>query len=230
MAELVQELSQLEREGRYEQALLGLSAFPAEVRQREDWLLFKAGLLDRLQRWEEALDTLEPVRDQPEARQFRQRCVEQQACFLEGLGQLQAAARMREVLVREAPRNVDGLVNQGIAYAQADDHERAMQYFDQALGLEANHELAWYNKGVALFDVGNLRDALGCFDKTIALNRSNAGAWHHRALCLLREAESMALPWSRNAKLEEARQCLGKALRIDPNLQEAREWLQKIQG
>ena len=224
------ELNSLERETRYERALVRMSSLPKEIIQREDVVLYRAYLLSKLQRWEEAVETLRPLGNHTEAKAIRRDCIENHAQFLEGLGNFQASAKVRETLLSESPEDVNSIVNQGIAYAMADDYDQAIKFFDQAIHLDASNELARYNKGVAQFEQGCVRAALGCFDQLIAQNRSHAGAWHYRALCLLEEAKTITLSWSRNAKLEEARQCLGKALRIDPNLEEARECLKRFES
>jgi tetratricopeptide (TPR) repeat protein len=230
MEQLVGELNELERQGRYERALLLISTLTGQLGQREDVVLFKAYLLSQLQRWEEAVEALRPLGNQSEAKDLQRRCIEQQVEFLEALGDFQASAKVRGALLLDAPNDANGVVNQGIAYGMADNYEQAIKCFDQAIQLDSRCAPAWYNKGVALFEQGQIRTALSCFDTLIAANRSHAGAWHYRALCLLAEAKNIAIPWSRSAKLEEARQCLGKALRIDPNLQDARECLKQFEG
>jgi len=38
------------------------------------------------------------------------------------------------------------------------------------------------------------------------------------------------MPWTRSSAINEARQSVGKVLRIDPNLREARELLEMLEG
>lgn len=227
---ILDEADRLEREGRYERALLVLGSVPAAVGARGDVLCRRGLLLYRLGRYEEAVEVLQKAGTHAQGKDLVRKCMEEKAAVLEGLGHYEAAASAQEALVSQSPTDARGLINQGITYAMADNYEQALLCFDRAIALDPDNETAWYNKGIALLDLGRVEGALNCFERTIRINRSNALAWHQKAVCLLQQAENAVMPWSRGAKQEEARQCLGKALRVNPNLQEARALLNSMQA
>ena len=223
-------LRELRDKGLYEKALLVVSGLPQAVRTQAPIRFREARLLYLLGRYDEAMTLLSELPASPQCEDLLRKCVEEYSGFLEALGHHEMAVDIHGAMVGRVPDDVTAIINQGISYAMADDYDRALACFNRAIEMAPENEKALYNKGVALVDLRRLDDAVRCFDKVIHLNRSNALAWHQKAVCLRLMAEGMAMPWSRSAKLEEARQCLGKALRIDPNLREARELLDKISG
>ncbi len=228
--ELIGRLNRLEDAGRYELALLVLSRVPPELESRPDVLRRRGRLLQRLARYDEAVDAFRRAGDDPKSLTLLKKCVEEQTSFLEAIGCYDRAASARQVVLKSSPEDVRELVNQGISYGMADRYDDALACFDRALKIAPENEGAWYNKGIALLDLGRLEEAMACFDKTVAINRSSALGWYQRAVCLVRKAEAASMPWTRSSAVNEARQSVGKALRIDPNLRDARQLLEMLEG
>jgi len=224
-----QQLNDLEDRGQYERALLLLSRFPEELGRRPDVLRRRGKLLQHLGRYAEAVDVLQRAGEDERSSGALRECVAEQTAFLECLGCHEEAANARGVVLSRTPDDVRGLIDQGVSFGMADDYQRAIACFERVIAVAPQNETAWYNKGIALLDIGQLQAALECFERTLAIDRANGQAWHHKAVCLVRQAQS-AMPWSQSSLLEQARQCLGKALRITPDLDEAQQLLRDIQG
>jgi tetratricopeptide (TPR) repeat protein len=227
---LLEEINQLEDAGRYQAALLLLARFPAQLQRRADVLRRQGKLLQRLSRYDEAVEAFRQAGTDGKSIEALRACVEEHVAFLEGIGCHEKAASLHDVILSQAPDDVQKLINQGISFGMADNYERALQCFDQATTIAPNDERAWYNKGIALLDTGQIDRALECFEQTITINRSSGPAWYQKAVCLMRQSQLVTMPWSRSSKLQEARQCLGKALRIDPKLDDARQLLESFEG
>jgi len=230
LREWLSRLNAVEDEGRFERALLMLGSLSAAYAQRPDVLRRKAILLSELGRFAEAIETLSHAGQDPKTAQTTQQVVDRQIAFYEELGLHSDAARARQQLLRVAPDNVRAIINQGISYAMADDYGQAIACFDHAIKLAPNDARAHYNKGSALLDVGRVGEALACLEETIRLDRAHGNAWYLKAVALLQQSESVSMPWSKSSKIQEARQCLGKALRADPGIREARQLLESLQG
>jgi tetratricopeptide (TPR) repeat protein len=227
---LLGELNELEDAGRYEAALLLLDRFPSPLQKRADVLRRRGRLLQRLGRYDQAVEAYRQAGSDSKSTEALRKCVEEHVAFLEGIACHQEAASLRGVILSLAPDDVGELINQGISFGMADNYERAIACFDRATTIAPDDERAWYNKGVALLDTGQIDRALQCFERSIAINRSSGLAWQQKAVCLMRQAQIVTMPWSRSSKLQEARQCLGRALRIDPSLDEARSLLDSLEA
>jgi tetratricopeptide (TPR) repeat protein len=220
----------LTREGQYEMAYMLLEHAPPAQRDTEEGVTRRADLLRRLGRRDAAIDLLRHHSLPDTSQGLLRQIIEEHATFLKGLGCHGEAASVHQMLVDGDEADVQAIVNLAIDFAMADQYDEALRQFDKAIAIAPESEPAWFNKGIALLDVGRVGEAGHCFDQVISIHRSNASAWYYKAVCLMREAEMAATSWSANSKIQEARQCLGKALRIDSNLSEARELLQQISG
>lgn len=73
----------------------------------------------------------------------------------------------------------------GYAYLLADELQKAVSCFDDALRCEPEHAFALNNKGRALFKIGYYDDAYKHFCQSIEYDRSNPLAYYNRALYYL---------------------------------------------
>ncbi len=71
------------------------------------------------------------------------------------------------------PTDPASYANRIALYAQRADREQAELMFYLALGVDEDHDRAYFNMGQCLLDVGEFDKALSCFKKVLHLNRSD---------------------------------------------------------
>ena len=100
--------------------------------------------------------------------------------------------------------------NQGAAKISQGDYKLAIQYFDQAIGLNSHLAEAYLGRGIALSELGNNQKAIQEYDKAIQFNPYLAQTYYYRG-------------WSRY-ELGNANRALAdydEAIRLEPNYAEA---------
>jgi len=105
------------------------------------------------------------------------------------------------------PHLITGVVNDLNAMDKYDD---AITAYDEAIRLDPNYALTWYNKGNGLKNLGKYDEAIQACNKSIELDPNNAYAWDSKGEALRRQG-----------KYKEAIQALDKAIELDPNLADA---------
>ncbi|UCF15911.1 MAG: tetratricopeptide repeat protein [Phycisphaerales bacterium] len=229
IAPLLKTLRRLEDDGQYEKAIFLLNRLETDWHKRPDVLRRRAYLLFHLGRYDAAIACLRKAGEDSKSTKLLSRCIDEQALFLEGIGCHAEAAKTRSILLRRDLGNIQQMIKIGISLAMAEQNEPALAYFDRALAQDLQNEEAWYNKGVTLMQMRFFDKALDCFEKAIQINRSNAWTWYQKALCLREKSRSLPA-WKQGISVDEIRLCLGKAIRIDPRLEEAKAILKELQG
>jgi tetratricopeptide (TPR) repeat protein len=69
------------------------------------------------------------------------------------------------------------LVNQGVSLNDAGKYKEAIAKYDEALKIDSNFELAYYEKAYTLFASGKGDDAIPILEKLIRLNPNSGGAF-----------------------------------------------------
>jgi len=133
------------------------------------------------------------------------------------------------------------LVKNGEDMANAKRYDEALTFFEKALTLNPNNDMAWGDKALILDKVGNTAEALLSFSKAILINPNNSITWLNKGLTLLRmrkfnesiECFDTALKINKNyakawynkgralamlGKNDESQSCLDKARKLDPML------------
>ena len=80
-----------------------------------------------------------------------------------------------------AQKSVD-FNNRGAAEISKRDYQRAIQYFNQAIALNASQPEAYIGQGIAYSGLGNNLEAIQHYDKAIQLNSNFAEAYYNRGL------------------------------------------------
>ncbi|MCT7991853.1 tetratricopeptide repeat protein [Laspinema olomoucense] len=75
-----------------------------------------------------------------------------------------------------------GFNNRGAAEISKRDYRRAIQYFNQAISLNASQPEAYIGQGIAYSELGNNLQAIQHYDKAIQLNSNFAEAYYNRGL------------------------------------------------
>ncbi|MGA9382421.1 MAG: tetratricopeptide repeat protein [Phormidium sp.] len=81
--------------------------------------------------------------------------------------------------------------------------ETAIASYNQALKINPDDHVAWYDRGIALGKLGRYEEAIASFDQAVKLNPNNDAAWNNQgnALCNLRRDEEAIASYDQGVKL-----------------------------
>jgi len=102
----------------------------------------------------------------------------------------------------DSDKRVASLLAEGQSLAGANKPEKALDCFDEALGLQPKHAEALVKKGDALEKLGRLDEAIACYDRALETNDGMTIAYLHKGGL-----------FNRMARYDEALQCYEQALR-----------------
>jgi len=97
---------------------------------------------------------------------------------------------------------IANLLSEGQALLTANEPEKALECFEIALGLQADHPEALVKKGGALEKLGRENEAVACYDRAIATDSALTIAYLHKGGL-----------FNRMARYDEALKCYEQALR-----------------
>ncbi len=80
--------------------------------------------------------------------------------------------------------NIKKLLEEGLEALKKDKNEKAIEYFDRVIAVEADNTMAWNNKGVALRKLGKIEDALNCYNKALSIDPDLTRALLNKARAL----------------------------------------------
>ena len=179
---------------RYEEAL---SAFEQATRLDPNFVNVyynKGNALYELQRYEEALSAYEQViRLDPNYTQAH----ENKAIALEQLG------RPTETSLGQTKEQ---WLMTGNEHLRAGRSTEALAAYEQAIRLDPNFTLAYYNKGILLNELHRYEEALSAFEQAIRLDPNDANTYHDKGIAL-----------NELHRNEEALSSYDQAIRLDPN-------------
>ena len=107
--------------------------------------------------------------------------------------------------------------NRGITYLNDERYSEAVTAFQNAIALDPDFITAHYNLGLTYLKMETYPRAVDALQKTITLDRTYIAAYHALALVYLGEQE-----------LGKARNVANDALKLDPNYQPIRSFLEAI--
>lgn len=130
------------------------------------------------------------------------------------------------------------LIHKGMDRVKRMQYEEALETFDKVLEMNPEISEAWNNRGVALFRLGRGEEALWSYNRALSLEPQNLDALRNRGVVLmsrgrLEEAlesynavmkaggdaldmEALATVLASMGRLEDARECLLEASKIQP--------------
>jgi hypothetical protein len=88
----------------------------------------------------------------------------------------------RKTPAAATPSQFDLIYRQAISAAAAEDFQRAVPLYDQAIALDPARAEAYYKRGNALKNLGRLEAAIASFDQAIALDPGYAHAYCNRGV------------------------------------------------
>jgi tetratricopeptide (TPR) repeat protein len=69
------------------------------------------------------------------------------------------------------PENANVWTDLGVMYRRQGDPKKAVNAFDQAIGIDPQHEISRFNKGIVLFhDIKDEKGALDAWESLLAVN------------------------------------------------------------
>jgi Tfp pilus assembly protein PilF len=127
------------------------------------------------------------------------------ALELHRAGDLEAAALLYELTLRERPENVDARHLLGVARRAQGRAAEAVELIRAALAQADHLADAWYNLGNALMDLSRFAEAASAFTRAGELGPENASTWH-----------GLGLARGRLGDIDGAFGAYRRALSIDP--------------
>ncbi|HAG81073.1 MAG TPA: hypothetical protein DCL61_07840 [Cyanobacteria bacterium UBA12227] len=114
--------------------------------------------------------------------------------------------------------------NLGLTQFAQRNYQKALEYFEEAIKLQPQISLYWYNKGAVLIELGRDREAIEANETALALNNNwpNASpslAWNNRGLAL----ENLN-------RFDEALQSYQQAIKLAPNETQAQTNLSNLEN
>jgi len=122
--------------------------------------------------------------------------------------------RIESIKRRIGKEKAESLITQGDHLAKAGRHQEAWVVFNEAIRLDPDNAMAWYNAGVCRMAMGDSAAAVNCFDRATRLDPELVQAWSNRGALL-----------AQLGRIEEALQSLERACQLDPT--HAKAWLNK---
>lgn len=120
-------------------------------------------------------------------------------------GDVEAAALLYELVLRERPEDVDARHLLGVARRQQGRAAEAVELIRGALARAEHHADAWSNLGNALADLSRFTEAAAAFARAGELRPGNVGAWY-----------GLGLARARLGDLDGAVDAYRRALSVDP--------------
>ena len=114
-------------------------------------------------------------------------------------------------------KRIDKLLTKGLTFFDWGEYKKALKLFDKIIKKNPANQKAWANKGATLIHMGDYEKAINCSEISLILNPQNAHAWFNKGVAL-----------NERGKYHEALECFNKVLSLDPNVQEARGYIIKI--
>jgi tetratricopeptide (TPR) repeat protein len=78
----------------------------------------------------------------------------------------------------------EGLIKQGLNFADKRNLNEAIKAYDKALQLDPESALALNNKGIALADLGKYDEAIRAYEEAIEVDSKYAEAWNNKGIAL----------------------------------------------
>jgi tetratricopeptide (TPR) repeat protein len=220
-------------EGRYERGIAACRS-ALEEDPEESAVRFELGcLLRALHRDEEALTAFSRCMNSEAHRARSQRqildCLRDLIELKEAVGDYyDAAIYYRRYLAME-PDNARYWINLGVCLVSQGALAAALEAFDGGLRVDHRNAAGWFNKGLALAELERPAEAMEAFDRALALEPTSREAWFHKGQMLLSLPDSF-FGLGKAIGKHQARECLRRALAIDPDYEEARAALQALGG
>jgi tetratricopeptide (TPR) repeat protein len=117
----------------------------------------------------------------------------------------------------QCQQTAEDCYNKGVALSDQGKYNEAIKAYNEAIRLNPNLAVAWYNKATILGrDLGKYDEAIKAYDEAIRLdpNYFAVAAWYNKGITL-----------GIQGKYDEAIKCYEEAIRLDPNLEAA--WINK---
>lgn len=116
------------------------------------------------------------------------------------------------------PRYPDPYSNVGYYFVFNGRIQESITYFQKAIELDQNNAVAYNNLGAAYSDQGLYRESIPCFHRALELGFKDAGVYHNLGVAL-----------AQTGRPHEAIKNIQEALRLNPDMPDARQHLTEIQ-
>jgi tetratricopeptide (TPR) repeat protein len=79
---------------------------------------------------------------------------------------------------------LNDIVSKGNMYFDSGEYSKAIECYDDALGIDERYALAWINKGASFRELGRYNEAIQCYDKGLEIDESDTLPWNNRGFVL----------------------------------------------
>ncbi len=220
-----------------------------EIKSTPEVMKIKARILQKMGKYEEAISVITKI--------LEENVKDDEAWFifgeiLEDKGDLDEAEQAYGQCVHFNRLNVPCWINRGNVLLSQKKYQEALMCYDKALALRENLPAIWNNRGVALKYLGKYDEALRSYNTALQFDPKFADAYLNKAylyfdlkkyeearnaltdyLKLKEDARGyllLANIFAKRSMKKEAIEAVKKALELEPGNQEAREFLEKLEG
>ena len=206
-------------DGKYDLALEACDKAIAVYQQLEsqpyyDAYRCKAGALQELGRFQEALDTLNTA-IQINGKNPADFMIQGELKFIlrryeEAQASLDKAIQLRQSL--NLPPSALLHNNKGLISLVLERYEPALENIETAIVIDGDYAPAWSNKGLVLQRLGQYDDSLTAYDRAVEIAPEDYNTWTNRGFTLYKME-----------RIEDAKASFNKALEINPDYKPARD-------
>ncbi len=168
----------------------------------------KAGLLNKMGRYEEALAAAEVVlasKKDPVAAEAR-------AFAFFSLGRYEESVAAYDLFFTLRQNVPEAYCNQARAYVKLDLPDKALTSFDRCVKLDPANLAGWNEKGLLFYSEGRYNESIDAFNHCTRISRSDPVIWNNKGLA-----------YAAIEDYENAMSCFKTALNLDPSYAEAQK-------
>ena len=108
------------------------------------------------------------------------------AVTLFNLKQYKAAIDEYKYLHQLLPEQSEYLFQIGNAYEQIDSIEKAIEYYNRAISVDADHFIYFFKRGTLMLKRENLSEAIRDFTLALDVNPNHHNSFHNRAIAMFK--------------------------------------------
>jgi len=126
------------------------------------------------------------------------------------MGQGESLSEREEGRMKDWLASAEGLYTIGLRFLWAEDYEKALAYFIEAVKRNPDHAQSYFQIGYCLTKLGQYKEAMDSYQQAIRIQPNDGEIYNN--LCFA---------YGKVGRFDEARKSCGQAIRLKPDLAEA---------